>query len=106
MPSNAEVLFSYFCSFRMPKLLNFSQMFPLIGLIIWTFDFNRQYLKLNQSASFLATIILLSMPAIFLGIFGHYVDMFGAAFLYFSVTIALLILSNEGENHIKYSFLS
>ena len=106
MPSNAEVLFSYFCSFRMPKLLNFSQIFLLIGLIIWTLDFNRQYLKLNQSASLLATIILLSMPTIFHGIFGHYVDMFGAAFLYFSVTIALLILSNEGENHIKYSFLS
>lgn len=106
MPSNAEVLFSYFSSFRMPKLLNFSQMFLLIGLIIWTLDFNRQFLKLNQSASFFATIILLSMPAIFQGIFWQDVDMFGAAFLYFSVTIALLILVNDGENRIKYSFLS
>jgi hypothetical protein len=46
------------------------------------------------------------MPAIFQGIFWQDVDMFGAAFLYFSVTIALLILVNDKEKRIKYSFLS
>lgn len=106
MPSNADAVFSYFSTFRIPKLLNFSQLFLLFGLLIWSLDFNRKYLKLNQSASLMATIILLSMPAIFQGVFGHYVDFFGAVFLYFSVTTALLLLTDNGEYHIKYSFLS
>ena len=106
MPSNADALFSYFSTFRIPKLLNFSQIFLLFGLIIWSLDFNRKYLKLNKSASLMATIILLSMPAIFQGVFSHYVDFFGAVFLYFSITNALLLLTDNGELHIKYFFLS
>ncbi len=84
MPANAEAVFYLFTNFRNHILLNFVQIPLLIAFVINVHQNNQGFFKLGKVASSIVICSLLMMPAIFQGIFSHYIDLFGTIFLYLS----------------------
>lgn len=85
MPANAEAVFYLFANFRNHILLNFVQIPLLIAFIINVHQNNIRFFKLGKVASGIVMCTLLMMPAVFQGIFSHYIDLFGTIFLYLSL---------------------
>lgn len=106
MPSNGESIFMFFARTKIPILLNFSQLILLIGLFFWCIRFNRLFFGLSRYASFITGSILMSMPVVFQGAFFHYIDFFGSTFLYFSITIILILPKLNKKVFIVNSFLA